>query len=206
MGIRDPRVDLYIDKSADFAKPILEQLRELVHDTVPGVEENIKWGMPFFVHGGGLLCNMAAFKGHVSFGFWKGGQVVGEASKRGEAMGQLGRLTSVKDLPPKKTLVGWIKAAVALRAAPPAPAAKKAATKKKTPKPEIEVPPYLTAALKKNAKARATFESFSPSHRREYLEWITEAKTDATRQKRLATTLEWLAEGKARNWKYERTK
>ena len=203
MGTRDPRVDLYIDKSADFAKPILEQLRELVHDTVPGVEETIKWGMPFFMHAGGLLCNMAAFKGHVTFGFWKGGQVVGDSSKSGEAMGQLGRLTSVKDLPPKKTLVGWIKAAVALRDAPP-PAAKKAAAKKKVPKPALEVPPYLTAALKKHAKARATFEGFSPSQRREYVEWITDAKTDATRDKRLATTLEWLAEGKARNWKYEK--
>ena len=202
MGTRDPRIDAYIDASADFAKPILEHLRAVVHDTVPGVEETIKWSMPHFMYGGGILCNMAAFKAHCAFGFWKGAQLLGDAARSDEAMGQLGRITSVKDLPPKKTLAAWMKAAMALRDAPPA-ARKKAATTKKVAKPVV-VPPYLAAALARHPKARATFDAFPPSHRREYVEWIAEAKTEATREKRLLTTLEWLGEGKSRNWKYER--
>jgi hypothetical protein len=215
MGTRDPRIDAYIDKSAGFAHPILRHLRELVHETVPDVEETVKWGMPFFMYRGGLFANMAAFKAHATFGFWKGAQVVGDDSRNDEAMGQLGRLTSVKDLPPRKTLVGWMKAAMALRDAP-APAAKKDAAKKdaakkgaavkKAPKSPVEVPPSLAAALKKDAKARATFDAFSPSQRREYVDWVAEAKTDATREKRIATTLEWLAEGKQRNWKYQKAR
>lgn len=204
MGTRDPRVDAYIARSAPFAQPILEHWRALVHETLPDVEEAIKWGMPFFMVKGRMLGNMAAFKAHCAIGFWKGDQVVGAESKSDEAMGQLGRLTSLADLPPKKTLVGYLKSATALREAPPA--AKQAAAKKKVPKPPVVVPPWLAAALERDPKARATFDAFPPSHRREYVEWLVEAKTEATREKRLATALEWLAEGKARNWKYEKAR
>lgn len=203
MGTRDPRVDAYIDKSAEFAKPILAHLRELVHASVPDVEETIKWSMPFFLYKGGMFANMAAFKAHAAFGFWKGDRVVGEASRNAEAMGQLGRITSVKELPPKKVFAAWLKTAMTLRDAPPHVAAKKTAAKK-APKPPIASPAWFTTALRKHAKARAGFEAFSPSQRREYLEWLTEAKSDATREKRLATALEWMAEGKGRNWKYEK--
>lgn len=209
MPPRDPRIDAYIARSADFAQPILEHLRELVHAACPDAEEGIKWGMPHFLYRGGILGNMAAFKQHCTFGFWKGAQVVGEASRGGEAMGQLGRLTSVKDVPSRKVFTGWVRAAMALRDDAPAAKSKtKAATRKTAARtaarPTLPVPPYLAAALAKHAKARATFDAFPPSHRRDYIEWLTEAKTEATREKRLATTIEWLSEGKGRNWKYER--
>lgn len=198
MATHDPRVDAYIAKSAAFAKPILEHLRAVVHAGCPGAEETIKWGLPHFDYEG-PLCHMAAFKAHCAFGFWKGALVLGDDSKAGSAMGQMGRLTAISDLPPKKELIGLVKKAARLNeegiAAPRA---------RKTPKPPPKTPPDLAAALKKNAKARTTFDGFPPSHKREYIEWITEAKTEPTRQKRLAQTLVWLAEGKSRNWKYER--
>jgi len=203
MGKRDQRVDAYIAKSAEFARPILTDLRAIVHEGCPDAEEAIKWSMPFFMYNGGMLCSMASFKQHCAFGFWKGGaQVLGD-SKSDEAMGQLGRITSAKDLPSRKTMVGYVKKAVAFadaqKAAPPAPKAKV----KKVAK-VIPVPDYFMKAVKKNKKALATFENFATSHRNEYVEWVTEAKTEETRDRRLATTVEWLAEGKARNWKYEK--
>ena len=196
MPSRDPRVDAYIKKSAPFARPILEQLREFVHGECPDVEETIKWGMPSFTYHG-ILCGMAAFKEHATFGFWRG-SVVGEANKNAEAMGQLGRLSSVKDLPPKQVMKGWIKEAMRINIAGIKPA------KPRKRKPELAVPDDLAGALQRNKKARTTFfDTFSPSHRREYIEWIVEAKREETRQKRLAQTIEWLAEGKQRNWKYQ---
>jgi len=192
----DARIDAYIAKSAPFAQPILSHLREVLHDARPDVVETIKWGMPFFLLDGRPFANMAAFKQHCAFGFWKGRQVVGEAGSD-EAMGQFGRLTSVSDLPSRKVLIGYVKKAVEQHLA-----AATAPRMKAVPKPAAEVPEDLAAALKKSAKARKTFDAFSPSHRREYIEWITEAKREETRAKRLATTIEWLAEGKARNWKY----
>lgn len=199
----DKRIDAYIAKSADFSKPILTHLRQLLHKNCPDVSETIKWGMPFFEYNGSLLCNMAAFKAHVSFGFWNAGQMKEADNKlqvkdRG-AMGNFDRITSIKDLPSDKAMAGYIKEAVTLIEK----GVKKAASKKAS-KPELPVPPELAAALKKNKKAQAAFEGFSPSHRREYIEWITEAKTDATREKRLATTVEWLTEGKSRMWKYQK--
>jgi len=194
----DARIDAYIAKAAPFAQPILEHLRKVLHEARPDVEETIKWSMPFFLLDGRPFANMAAFKQHCAFGFWKGRQVVGEAGSD-EAMGQFGRLTSLSELPSKKELIGYIKKAVEQHHAVTTAPRKKAAA----PKPPAEVPEDLTAALKKSAKARKTFEAFSPSHRREYIEWITEAKREETRAKRLATTIEWLTEGKARNWKYE---
>jgi uncharacterized protein YdeI (YjbR/CyaY-like superfamily) len=201
MGRRDQRVDAYIAKSAEFARPILTELRAIVHEGCPDTEEAIKWSMPFFMYKGGMLCSMASFKQHCAFGFWKGGaQVLGE-DKSDDAMGQLGRITSAKDLPSRKTMVGYVKKAVAFADAPKAVPAQ---PKPRKPAKELAVPDYFMKAVKKNKKALATFEKFAPSHRNEYVEWVTEAKTDETRDRRLATTVEWLAEGKSRNWKYEK--
>jgi Uncharacterized protein conserved in bacteria len=200
MASRDPRIDAYIAKSADFAKPILAHLRETVHEAAPAAEETIKWGMPFFMYNGRILCSIAAFKEHCALHFWKGRQVIDPAASRGEnAMGQFGRIKRVADLPSKRVLSGYLKRAMDLHAeiakSPPV-------TKPKAAKPPIPMPSAFRAALGKNRKAKTSFDELSPSHRREYLEWITEAKTDATRDKRIATALEWISEGKSRNWKY----
>lgn len=200
MGTRDPRVDAYIAKSADFAQPILTHLRDVVHAACPDVQETMKWSMPFFDYNG-VMCNMAAFKEHATFGFWKGALIPGLApnsANGGESMGNLGRLTSVKDLPNRKVLGGYIKAAMRLN--DEGVAVKKP---KKVAKPEAKVPPDLAAALKKNRKAAATFEAFPPGQRREYVDWIVDAKRDETRAKRIVQAVEWLAKGKKRNWKYE---
>lgn len=194
---RDPRIDAYIERAAPFAQPILAQVRELVHDACPEVEETIKWGMPTFVHAGGILCGMAAFKQHASFGFWKHALVVGEGEPR-DGMGSYGKMTSVKDLPPKKTLLAHVRKAMKLNEDGVKPPARRAA-----PKPPPETPEDLAAALKKNRAAQATFDAFPPSCKREYIEWIVEAKREETRAKRLAQAVEWMAEGKRRNWKYE---
>ena len=200
MDTRDARVDAYIAKAAPFARPILEYLRGLVHSTCPQVEESIKWNAPFFLYRGAMFCHMAAFKQHCAFGFWKWKQVVGEDAPE-DAMGQFGRIEKLSDLPPKKVIAGYLKKAMALNEAG-VPAATRT---KRAPKPDAAVPPDFAAALalKKHAKARAAFDAFSPSHRREYVEWIDEAKRAPTRETRIATALEWLAEGKSRNWKYE---
>ena len=200
MGKKDPRVDAYIAKAGDFAKPILTRLRDAVHSACPDVEEAMKWSFPHFMYRG-MLCSMASFKEHAAFGFWKGSLILGNKSKNAEAMGQLGRLTSVSDLPPKGVLTNYLKKAVALNddGVKVARVPKRAA-----PKP-LRVPADLAAALKKSPTAHATFTAFSPSHKREYIEWITEAKSADTCARRLQTAIEWMAEGKARNWKYMRT-
>jgi uncharacterized protein YdeI (YjbR/CyaY-like superfamily) len=201
MGIRDARVDEYIAKAPPFARPVLNHLREAVHEVCPEVEEAMKWSRPFFLYKG-MLCNMSAFKEHCSFGFWKGNQVFGSTrmESANEAMGQFGRLTSVDDLPPRKTLLGYIQKAKKLNdEGTPGPIA----LRERGSKPPLPVPEYFTAALAKNKKARANFEGFSASARREYIAWLTEAKTEATRERRLQTAVEWLAAGKTRNWKYE---
>lgn len=197
MGRKDPRVDEYIDKAPAFAKPILRQIREAVHDACPEVVETIKWRTPTFDYRG-IMCGMAAFKEHCVLGFWKGSLIFDDAGKGANPMDQFGRLTSVSDLPPKQVLKGYVKTAMALNET----GAKVPRTTKgrKTP---IPTPAYFSAALKKNKKAQATFENFSPSARREYLEWITQAKSDETRQRRLDQAIEWMAQGKSRNWKYE---
>ncbi len=197
MGTRDKRVDAYIAKSADFAKPILEHIRAIVHEGCPDVEETIKWSFPNYQYKG-MLCSMAAFKEHCTFGFWKGSLVVDAADRKSdEAMGQLGRISKLSDLPPRKKLVSYVRKAKELN-----DAGVKVAKRASKPKPALEPPADLLTALKKNKRAQETFDAFPPSHRREYIEWITEAKTDATRQKRLAQAVEWMAEGKPRNWKY----
>lgn len=195
---RDPRIDAYIERAAPFARPILAHARSLVHQACPEVEETIKWGMPTFVHAGGILCGMAAFKQHASFGFWKHALVVGEGEPR-DGMGSYGKMTSVEDFPPKRTLLAHIRKAMKLNEdGVKMPAARKAASKLPP-----EMPEDLVAALNKDKAAKATFDAFPPSCRREYIEWIVEAKREETRAKRLAQTVEWLAEGKRRNWKYE---
>jgi uncharacterized protein YdeI (YjbR/CyaY-like superfamily) len=194
MGKRDPRIDGYIAKSPDFARPILKHLRDVVHEGCPGVEETVKWSMPHFDYHGGPLAGMAAFKAHCAFGFWKGSLIVPGSS---DAMGQFGRITALSDLPSDKVLIGYVRKAARLNEE-----GVKAPRPVKHAKKDIPMPPDLAAALKKNAKARKTYEAFRPSHQREYLEWITEAKTEDTRKKRLETAIGWMAEGKPRNWKY----
>ncbi|MEP7213773.1 MAG: YdeI/OmpD-associated family protein [Acidobacteriota bacterium] len=194
----DPRVDAFIEKSADFAKPILLHIRKLVHTACPDTVETIKWGFPHFDHKG-MLCAMSAFKQHCAFGFWKQSLLEADAfSAQKTAMGSFGRITSVEDLPADDIIIGLVHQAVELNEKGIKVDKKPTAGKK-----ELVVPDYLTVELKKNKAARETFENFPYSCKKEYVQWITEAKTDATRDKRLATTLEWLAEGKRRNWKYE---
>ncbi len=197
----NPEVDDYIERVADFAKPILKRLRAVVHAACPEVEEAMKWRFPNFLYKG-MLCNMAAFKNHCSFGFWKGELIFkGGAAVTvpgGKGMGDLGKITRLEDLPKDAVLTRWIKEAMKLNES----GAKLPSRSKPREAKEVVVPEFFVAALKKNKKAMAAFENFSPSHRREYCEWLTEAKTEATRLKRLDTALEWLAEGKPRNWKY----
>jgi uncharacterized protein YdeI (YjbR/CyaY-like superfamily) len=202
MATKDPRVDAYIAKSADFAKPILKHLRKVVHAGCPQVVETLKWSMPHFDYKG-VMCGMAAFKQHCVFGFWKADLILDrDKSAEKTTMGSFGCIKSLADLPSEKTLIGYVKKAAALNdAGIKAPWQTK--RKKKEP---FTVPDYFTAALKKNAKARKTFEDFSPSHRREYVEWVAEAKREETRQDRLAKSIEWLSAGKPRHWKYQPAK
>jgi uncharacterized protein YdeI (YjbR/CyaY-like superfamily) len=205
MAKKDPRVDAYIAKSAAFAKPILKHVRKLVHAACPDVEETIKWGFPHFTYKG-LLCSMAGFKAHCTFGFWKGSLLTKMHKEFGssdeEAHGQFGRITSLADLPAEKKLLRFIKDAVALNEEgvklPTKPKRRTAANR------ELEVPDYFRQALRKNKRALATFDAFSDSHKKEYVEWIVEAKTEATRDRRIAQALEWMTEGKSRYWKYAR--
>ena len=205
---RDPRIDAYIEGAAPFAQPILSHVRDLVHEACPQVEETVKWGMPTFVHAGGILCGMAAFKRHASFGFWKHALVVGEGGQADTApgddrprdgMGSYGNLASLKDLPPKKTLLAHIRKAMKLNE----DGVKAPARRKSAPKPPPEAPADLVIALEKNKAAQAAYDAFPPGCKREYVEWIVEAKREETRAKRLAQAVEWMAEGKRRNWKYE---
>ncbi|HJP56919.1 MAG TPA: YdeI/OmpD-associated family protein [Gemmatimonadales bacterium] len=198
MDTTDPRIDAYIRKAPEFARPILEHFRSLVHEADPEATETLKWGHPAFMHGG-ILCGMAAFKAHCAFHFWKGSLIVDlKHGTADEAMGQFGRVTRIADLPSKSVLKGYVKKAVQLNEAGVKPA-----RPKRAPRPPAAVPDDLAAALRRNQAARKTFEGFSPSQQREYVEWITEARREETRKSRLATTLEWLAEGKQRNWKYQ---
>jgi len=194
---RDPRIDAYIARSAEFARPILEHVRELVHKTLPGAGEAVKWGMPHFTHKGKNIAGMAAFKAHCAV------MVHGEgrqgAEERG-GMGSYGKIASPEDLPDDAELAAkLIEARERIDAAGTAQKPMKAG-----PKPELPVPQDFAAALRDDPSAKATFDGFPPSARRDYIEWITEAKQDPTRAKRLATAIEWLAEGKRRNWKYEK--
>jgi len=202
MGKKTKEVDAFIAKAPEYARPILVKIREAFHEGCPEIEEKIKWGCPSFEYKG-MLGGMASFKKHVTLGFWKS-RLMDDFDKlfqRGPRSSPMGaRVESIKDLPSKKVLIAYVKAAKRLNDEG-LKEPKRAAPKRS---PRVDVPVDLKAALAKNAKARTAFEGFSPSHKREYVEWIVEAKREETRAKRLKTTLEWLTEGKRRNWKYER--
>ena len=201
MGQKDPRVDEYIANAAPFARPILKHLRGVMHAGCPGVQETMKWSFPHFDYKG-VLGGMAAFKQHCSFGFWKASLIFdSDPTDARDGMGHFGRITSISDLPSEKVLLGYVKKAAALNDAGIKLPTQAKPKKEKEP---IEVPAYLTAALKLNKKARSTFEALSFSHKKEYVEWLCGAKREETRQQRLATALKWLAEGKSRHWKYQR--
>jgi uncharacterized protein YdeI (YjbR/CyaY-like superfamily) len=201
----DKRIDAYIEKSAPFAKPILKHLRRLIHKANPDVKETIKWGMPFFDYEG-PYCSMAAFKEHAVFGFWKAalmkdpkGYLQARSAQGGEAMGHLGKITSVKDLPPDKTIIGFLKQARKLNdEGVKLPAKPKPANK------ELVIPDYFLSRLGRNKKASKVFADSSYSFKKEYIQWIVEAKSEDTREKRMETAIEWISEGKGRNWKYQR--
>ena len=203
----DSRVDAYIQKAQVFARPILTHMRSLMHKGCPEIEEDMKWSHPFFVYRGAIVAHMAAFKEHCSFGFW-GEEIAAELRKKmavkDGAMGTLGRITSIEDLPPEKEMVGWIRLATEFIATgeytSPISARRKVV---KAPREAPDAPPEFAAALRRNKKASAVFDAFSPSCKREYVEWIAEAKRPETRDKRIATAVEWIAEGKQRNWKYQ---
>ncbi len=203
----NPKVDAYIAKAAPFAQPILMHWRGMIHQGCPGVVEEMKWSRPFFLHGGTILCNISAFKAHCSFGFW--GAEIGKVLRedgvlQDGGMGSLGKITSVKELPPDKKLLGYIRQAAALIDAGLGDNRIVVARRVvKVPKPPVEVPAEFTAALRRDRKAAAAYAAFSPSCQREYAQWIADAKRPETRDRRIVQAVEWIAEGKQRNWKYQ---
>ena len=197
MATTDPRVDAYIANAPEFAQPILAHLRAVIHAACPEVRETIKWSMPNFEYHG-IMCNFAAFKQHCAFGFWKAELLLAAEDDHGkEAMGQFGRIASLKDLPPKRVLTAYVKKAMKLNEQGVKVARPKAAPR------ELVVPDYFIAALEANPAAYEVFNDFPTSAKRDYCDWLTEAKTEATRDKRMAQAVEWIAEGKRRHWKYE---
>ena len=199
MATRDPRVDAYIAKAKPFAKPILTRIRKAVHAGCPAVIETIKWSVPAFEYKG-PLCGMAAFKAHCLMGFWKGALLTSKPASMGrDAAGEFGRFRSIDDLPSEAAIVLMVREAAALN-----DAGVKVPRRAKASTPPLKTPSYMLAALSKNKKAAATYQAFSPSAKREYISWIVEAKSAETRARRLATAVEWIAEGKIRNWKYVR--
>lgn len=199
----DPRIDAYINKSAEFAQPILHHFRMLVHKVCPNVQETVKWGFPHFDYADGPMCSIASFKKHCAITFWKAalmknsGKLL-EMAKTEEAMGHLGRITALKDLPNDRVLANYIKDAIKLNDQGIKRSNRSGSLNKK----ETDIPGYFKKALAKNKKAHATFEGFSPTNKKEYVTWVTGAKTEATRISRLHTAVEWMAEGKTRHWKY----
>jgi uncharacterized protein YdeI (YjbR/CyaY-like superfamily) len=204
MSNYDKRIDAYIVRAADFAVPILEHLRDVIHHSCPDVRETMKWSFPHFEYGNSILCSFASFKHHCAFGFWLGSRMKDEDGilEKGDrsSMGHLGRITSLDDLPPSKILRKYIKEAVSLIDAGVKLEKKVVRDSEK----KLIVPDYFQSVLNKNKPALSAFNKFSYSAKKEYLTWITEAKTEETRKKRMNTALEWIAEGKGRNWKYER--
>jgi uncharacterized protein YdeI (YjbR/CyaY-like superfamily) len=205
MSQYDARIETYIGQAADFAKPILSHLRDLVHDTCPDVQETWKWSFPNFYYCNTGLCSIAAFKHHCAFSFWKGAImpdpdgiliITGK-----EAMGNLGKITSLQDLPSDAILKKYLKAAMHLNEI-----GAKVPRKKQTDEVRVEltVPTDFDTALRSSLQAIHYFEQFSYSHKKEYIEWIEEAKTIATRYKRIAQAIEWIMDGKSRNWKYNK--
>jgi uncharacterized protein YdeI (YjbR/CyaY-like superfamily) len=205
MPTKDKRIDAYIAKQQPFAKPILTHIRSLIHKGCPDCEETLKWGMPSFMYNGKILAGTAAFKEHAVFGFWNQELMSdphGLFKAPDTAMGSLGRLTNLKDLPSDRIILSYIKESMRVIDS----GAKRVPKHPPKERKALVIPDYLTKALKANAAARKHFEAFSPSKKKEYVEWLTEAKSEATREKRLEQAIEWIAEGKGRNWKYERKK
>jgi uncharacterized protein YdeI (YjbR/CyaY-like superfamily) len=202
--MQDARVDAYIEKTAPFAQPVLKRLRKLMHEACPEVVESVKWGMPFFLHHDVILGNMAGFKQHCTFGFW-GPEMKAVLADDGmissDAMGSLGRITGLKDLPADKVVLGYFRQAASFVES--GQRTKSIDRPRKAVKPDIEVPAELAVALKKNKGACKVFEEFSPSCKREYTEWIADAKRAETKARRVEQAVIWIAEGKSRNWKYE---
>ncbi len=196
MGNRDPRVDAYIAESADFAKPILAHVRSLVHEACPDAQETIKWSVPHFEYEG-VLCGMAAFKQHCNVILWRAALIAGGEGR--DEKGQITNIRTLSDLPDDKTMKHLIREGARLNAE-----GVKAPPRRKTVNRAVAIPIELKSALAKNKKATAAFERLSPSHKREYAEWIAEAKAEETRRRRVKSAIEWIAEGKSRNWKYER--
>jgi len=194
---RDPRIDAYVAKAQPFSQPILEHVRTRVHAVLPDVEETVKWSMPAYTLGGKIVLITAAFKAHLALNFWRGQELRGDGANA-DAMGQFGKIKALADLPPDKELGRLIREAADLAKSAPAPR-----RTKHTPKPAPELHPEFAAALAKAPQAKAVLDSFPPSAQRDYVEWIADAKQDATRQKRIATAIEWLGEGKRRHWKYQ---
>ncbi|HRX86604.1 MAG TPA: YdeI/OmpD-associated family protein [Phycisphaerae bacterium] len=210
MSQHNPKVDAYIAKAPEYAQPILTRIRTLFHRACPEITEEMKWNAPHFTHHG-LVAGMVAFKQHIRFGFWKGKLLAASDpafAEMGDSDMSAGKFSKVAELPSDRKLTAMIKAAVKFNAeaaaskSTPAKKSAKAAAKKKKVARTVTVPPDLRAALSKNKKAQATFDAFSYSHKKEYVEWINEAKRDETRQRRLAQAITWLSEGKSRNWKY----
>jgi len=193
----DPRIDAYIERQADFARPILQHLRETVHSACPEGEETLKWSMPHFLYKGEMLAGMAAFKQHATFGFWRGSLVVETGAEPAGGMGQFGKLRSIGDLPPRAELQALVRKAMKLADD------KVKQPRAKKEKPPLIVPDDLRSALNGDKAAASTFAAFPPSCQREYVDWVTEAKREETRAKRVAQAVEWMAEGKRRHWKYE---
>lgn len=204
MGKKDKRIDDYISKAQDFAKPILKHLRSTVHEACPDVEETIKWGSPHFMFEGKILCAMASFKQHCAF-FFRLGSMMTDPKKvmtpvgSGSGMGHFGKITSLEDLPSEKVMIQYIGEAMRLTKE-----GVKKATATKAAEKALDVPDYFTKVLRKDKEAYKNFQSSSYSHKKEYVEWITGAKAEETRSRRMATAVEWLREGKGRNWKYEK--
>ena len=199
MPTTDKRIDAYIAKSGEFARPILKVVRETVHEACPDCDETLKWSSPAFLHNGKIIVMAAAFKQHAAVRFWRGGLVVDDSTNKSkDGAGQFGRLTKVSDLPPKKKFIDYIRKSMALNAGE-----REVPKRSPTPKKELEIPLPFLAAIKKNKRALAAFEKFAPSHRREYIEWVSEAKREETRDKRIAQAVEQIAEGKSRHWKYK---
>ena len=190
---QDPRVDSYIAKAAPFAQPILTHVRALVHRALPDAEEGIKWGMPHFMVGGRNVVGLASFKAHASVIIHFENRDAGDG-QGGEGMGDLGKLRTLADLPPDDALIQRFQAGLAAMETP---------RPKRAPKPELPAPRAFVAALEAAPAAQRAFDSFAPSHRREYVEWIADAKREETRDKRITQAIAWLTEGKKRNWKYE---
>ena len=198
MTTKAPRGDAYIERAGDFTKPILLHFRNLVHKAFPEITETIRWGFPHFDHKG-IVCSMAAFRRHSAIGFWKQSLLDANIFAEGKnAMGSLGRITSLGDLPSDEQIMSLVRRAVELNMAG-------IKQRKKDPEPtrELAVPADFATAIEEKEKPRTSFENMLYSHREEYIDWIEEAKTEKARKKRIATAIDWIAEGKSRNWKYE---